>query len=1002
MSSDVVSIERLNRSIGGQTSVTTAGLNCFGDSQSMDAIANEMMNSSSFDIANSMINSDIADTIQLTAVETNAEAYHQDMHSAAIEYSLSANRLVVTVEDCSDESFAELVQHVSNGSNGLSDGTVRPTTRPRSRPIAGITGEALGMDDDGSSGGALMANRAVALPPPPQMEAMTMSLDSTDDYDYDEEINEEYVSVDSASDDSDSSKESASEPLPDPSAPIDTIKSVTLTMSSDVVSIERLNRSIGGQTSVTTAGLNCFGDSQSMDAIANEMMNSSSFDIANSMINSDIADTIQLTAVETNAEAYHQDMHSAAIEYSLSANRLVVTVEDCSDESFAELVQHVSNGSNGLSDGTVGSVSTRLRRRKATQPQRLIYCDLDFAISDEQNGKQTTDPTGDVINELHTNDNNCEQNGYTIDEMVLTDLDTSGHKVEEEEEEEEEEEIDEEEETVEEEYTETTTEDNETKPQKKNTKGFECEICGSLWNSKTRLRSHYRTHGASKHLKCDICGKLFGWEYSWKTHMLAHRDDNPNRCPHCGLKLFNKSALTNHVKRIHENPERPFKCSVCDKRFISRSELNQHSHVHNEDKPFMCEQCGKTFRSKSYLERHYRTHTGVKPFRCEFCGKLLADKTGFTAHVRSHMGDRPFVCDVCGKKYTIKRHLTSHMMIHSDARPFKCEECGKTFRSRTNARMHKDSHLGVKRWECRFCKRQFLSQGNMAKHVRRHIGDRNHKCLVCGKAFIEKQELKNHSKMHANHEKQLKTPADDANRNTNETAPQMQALPTNTSSATTTITATTITSDVSTHSNTSVKSESEMNGFNDSLLNNNRTDSEMNADLNGVLSSGGAHQTLISLSTPLTLSLPPLTHSLCLQPLNAINMTQTYESVDNNGNTGAVDVTPTELSFCHFTQRPDNSRNFYANHGLNGNRSPPQDSEHTFFTASHTTQPVVSTITTQTNPYLVTTTDSHHQTYNHTIHCSLCSHVFATLNHLRQHLIDFHRVESEKVISMMY
>jgi len=50
------------------------------------------------------------------------------------------------------------------------------------------------------------------------------------------------------------------------------------------------------------------------------------------------------------------------------------------------------------------------------------------------------------------------------------------------------------------------------------------------------------------------------------------------------------------------------------------------------------------------------------------------------------------------------------------------------------------------------------------------------------------------------------------------------------------------------------------------------------------------------------------------------------------------------------------------------------------------------------NPYA----ESQHQNYSQTIHCSLCSDVFATLNTLRQHLIDFHRVESEKVIGMMY
>ena len=196
---------------------------------------------------------------------------------------------------------------------------------------------------------------------------------------------------------------------------------------------------------------------------------------------------------------------------------------------------------------------------------------------------------------------------------------------------------------------------------------------------------------------------------------------------------------------------REFKCQTCQKEFVSKAELTQHSFVHSQDKNFACDVCGKKFASKPYLERHVKTHTGDKPtFTCEVCGKQLSDKTGFLAHVRAHSGERPYECTVCGNKYTIKRHLTSHSRIHSEVRPFACEVegCGKTFRSRSNLRMHRDFHAGVKRWSCSYCSRSFLSQGNMAKHVRRHLGEKKYSCDVCSKAFIEKQELKSHMKVH--------------------------------------------------------------------------------------------------------------------------------------------------------------------------------------------------------------------------------------------------------------
>ena len=172
------------------------------------------------------------------------------------------------------------------------------------------------------------------------------------------------------------------------------------------------------------SGIHCFGEvSHSMDSIANDLMNSSSFEIANSMIHSDI-DALHLTQTRdvlsdennTESEAFHQTIQSTSIEYEVDSNRIVVSVEDCSDESFNELVHHVTNGSNHLTDGSVGTVSTRLRRRKATQPQRLVYCDLDFNLTEEQNFNNNRNTNNDMNNEILSNEVN---NQYSIDDQKL-------------------------------------------------------------------------------------------------------------------------------------------------------------------------------------------------------------------------------------------------------------------------------------------------------------------------------------------------------------------------------------------------------------------------------------------------------------------------------------------------------------------------------------------------------------------------------------------------------
>lgn len=394
-----------------------------------------------------------------------------------------------------------------------------------------------------------------------------------------------------------------------------------------------------------------------MDSLHQEILSDSAFD---SIIHSDL--TLSHPFASLPEPAFH--------------SRLLLDFPDRLDDE--DLFSGMHGPVATAATDSHKDLSTRLRRRKASQPQRLVYCDLNFA-SREDAANSATDTPAD------------EWNGSLSEEP--DDRLTAGTK-------------------------------SETSANNKSLSGtgLTCGTCDQQFPDKKSLRSHKKEHAAQKCV-----------------------------CPVCGMAVFNKTVLKNHMKRIHERPERSFHCQTCDKKFVSKAELNQHSFIHSEEKNFSCQTCGKKFASKPYLERHHKTHTGVKAFTCEICHKQLADKTGFTAHVRAHNNERPFCCTFCDKRYTIKRHLTSHLRIHSAVRPFRCEvpECGKTFRSRSNLRMHKDFHAGVKRWTCQHCDRSFLSQGNMAKHVRRHIGERKYACDVCGKAFIEKQELKSHQKVHA-------------------------------------------------------------------------------------------------------------------------------------------------------------------------------------------------------------------------------------------------------------
>jgi uncharacterized Zn-finger protein len=83
-----------------------------------------------------------------------------------------------------------------------------------------------------------------------------------------------------------------------------------------------------------------------------------------------------------------------------------------------------------------------------------------------------------------------------------------------------------------------------------------------------------------------------------------------------------------------------FTCSHkgCKKSFNSRFSMKRHQLIHQPDKPYACVYCPKRFLLKQYLCEHTSIHTGAKPFRCSYpsCGKTFRQAGKLSLHKKQH------------------------------------------------------------------------------------------------------------------------------------------------------------------------------------------------------------------------------------------------------------------------------------------------------------------------------------------------------------------------------
>ena len=183
---------------------------------------------------------------------------------------------------------------------------------------------------------------------------------------------------------------------------------------------------------------------------------------------------------------------------------------------------------------------------------------------------------------------------------------------------------------------------------------------------------------------CTICDNKFTSETEMDDHIeMVHKSIPQNQKIH--LKV------TGDIK-IEDGSQYKLKCSVC--KFTTTSDRNMRMHmkaIHSEtQKSYKCEQCKTTLRNKGEVLKHAKTkHKDVK---CIICGFTAISPSYLKSHIKRKHNKETYQCDECQETMKNKVSLVNHKRTHLVT--FKCDLCDFNGKSNKSLQMHKQkSHI---------------------------------------------------------------------------------------------------------------------------------------------------------------------------------------------------------------------------------------------------------------------------------------------------------------------
>lgn len=187
-------------------------------------------------------------------------------------------------------------------------------------------------------------------------------------------------------------------------------------------------------------------------------------------------------------------------------------------------------------------------------------------------------------------------------------------------------------------------------------KSYICDLCNDTSSSKLKILKHFKsvhrslfsneptTRRRKYDKQCPCCSKVINGLVAYRCHMKQY---HPETISSDQQQAKEKRAVDNSLKIL---------CDICGKGFSS-DRLKVHKQSHSEARPHKCTICDRDYRQKKQLQDHMNTHTGDRPYKCVYdgCDKTFAHNSARHAHLKLMHGTvKNHKCEFCSKLFAIR------------------------------------------------------------------------------------------------------------------------------------------------------------------------------------------------------------------------------------------------------------------------------------------------------------------------------------------------------------